>query len=113
MASGGKRPGSGRKPGSPNKMASGVKSNVIGVFSKIGGREAMAEWALANQTQFYQIYSKLLPSELSAEVRGSVGADFLAVLAKFWAARDAELSTDQVGVASQQLPIISKDHITH
>jgi hypothetical protein len=52
-----------RPKGSPNKIGAGVKSNVIGVFEKIGGRDAMAEWAKANLTEFYRLYARLIPSE--------------------------------------------------
>ena len=52
-----------RPKGSPNKIGAGVKSNVIGVFEKIGGREAMAEWAKENLTEFYRLYARLIPSE--------------------------------------------------
>ena len=52
-----------RPKGSPNKIGAGVKSNVIGVFDKIGGREAMAVWAKENLTEFYRLYARLIPSE--------------------------------------------------
>jgi hypothetical protein len=47
----------------PNKIGAAVKSNVIGVFDKIGGRDAMAEWARENKTEFYKLYAKLIPTE--------------------------------------------------
>lgn len=56
------------RKGIPNKIGSAVKSNVIGVFDKIGGREAMAEWAKANLTEFYRLYAKLIPSEINTTV---------------------------------------------
>ena len=52
-----------RPKGSPNKIGAGVKSNVIGVFERIGGREAMAAWAKENLTEFYRLYARLIPSE--------------------------------------------------
>ena len=52
-----------RPKGSPNKIGAGVKSNVIGVFEKIGGRDAMAAWAKENLTEFYRLYARLIPSE--------------------------------------------------
>lgn len=58
----GVRPG-GRQKGTPNKLSGQAKENVIAVFTRIGGTGAMAEWAMENQTQFYQIYAKLLPIE--------------------------------------------------
>lgn len=60
---GGRREGSGRKPGVPNKISSTVKQNVINVFDKIGGEEHMVEWAIENPNQFYNIYAKLMPTQ--------------------------------------------------
>lgn len=60
---GGRREGSGRKPGVPNKISSTVKQNVINVFDKIGGEDHMVEWAIENPNQFYNIYAKLMPTQ--------------------------------------------------
>lgn len=65
----GKKTG-GRTKGTPNKISSGVKSNIIAVFDKIGGRDAMAAWAEENKTEFYRLYSKLLPTEITGEGGG-------------------------------------------
>jgi hypothetical protein len=70
---GGRREGSGRKPGSPNKISATVKQNVINVFDKIGGIDAMAEWAMDNRSEYYRIYSRLAP--VSQEISGADGAD--------------------------------------
>jgi len=69
---GGKREGAGRKKGVPNKLSSSVKSNIVGVFDKIGGREKMAKWAEENQTDFYRLYGRLAPTEIEANVKGKV-----------------------------------------
>lgn len=65
----GKKTG-GRVKGTPNHMSSGVKANIIGVFDKIGGRDAMAKWAYENQTEFYKLYGRLLPTELTGPEGG-------------------------------------------
>jgi hypothetical protein len=70
---GGKREGSGRKPGTPNKVSTTVKQNVISVFDEIGGIEAMATWAKDNRSEYYRIYSRLAP--VSQEISGADGAD--------------------------------------
>lgn len=72
---GGRREGSGRKPGTPNKMSRTVKENVIEVFTKLGGVEHMAQWATENPTQFYNIYAKLMPTQ--QEVTGADGQDMV------------------------------------
>jgi hypothetical protein len=70
---GGARPGSGRKKGTPNKLSMTVKENVIEVFQQIGGTTAMVTWAKdpKNQSEFYKIYTRLLPIE--AQVSGVDG----------------------------------------
>jgi hypothetical protein len=70
---GGKREGSGRKAGTPNKVSTTVKQNVISVFDEIGGIEAMATWAKDNRSEYYRIYSRLAP--VSQEISGADGAD--------------------------------------
>lgn len=67
---GGKREGAGRPAGVPNKMSTSVKENVIEVFDAIGGVKEMAVWAKDNKTQFYNLYAKLLPHQLTGEGGG-------------------------------------------
>lgn len=67
---GGKREGAGRPAGVPNKMSTAVKDNVIEVFEAIGGVHSMAEWATENKTQFYNLYAKLLPHQVTGEGGG-------------------------------------------
>jgi len=70
---GGKRPGSGRKAGTPNKMSATVKENVIAVFDGIGGVDHMKQWAIDNPNNFYNIYAKILPTQ--TEIGGIDGSD--------------------------------------
>ena len=70
---GGRREGSGRKPGSLNKVSTTVKQNVIDVFDKIGGIDAMASWATDNRSEYYRIYSRLAP--VSQELSGPDGSE--------------------------------------
>jgi hypothetical protein len=70
---GGKREGSGRKAGVPNKLSSTVKENVIAVFDGIGGVEHMKQWAIDNPNNFYNIYAKILPTQ--TEIGGIDGSD--------------------------------------
>lgn len=69
---GGKRDGAGRPAGVPNKLSTAVKDNVIEVFETIGGVQNMAVWATENQTQFYNLYAKLLPLQVSGENGGPI-----------------------------------------
>lgn len=72
IKNGGRRPGSGRKPGVPNKLSMTVKENVIEVFNRIGGVEQMSVWATDNPSQFYNIYAKILP--MQTEISGIDGS---------------------------------------
>jgi hypothetical protein len=55
----------GRKAGTPNKLSATVKDNVIAVFHGIGGVDTMTTWAKSNETEFFKLYSKLLPTDLN------------------------------------------------
>ena len=41
-----------------------VKASLVQAFEDIGGGAAFAEWGKANRTEFYQLWAKLLPTEL-------------------------------------------------
>lgn len=57
----------GRKKGTPNKLNATAKENIQCVFTRLGGTAAMAEWAKENKTEFYKLYGRLLPHELTGE----------------------------------------------
>ena len=87
---GGKREGSGRKPGTPNKLSMTVKQNVISVFDEIGGVDHMKMWALENPNQFYAIYAKLMPTQ--QEITGADGADLPITIGISFVKPDSEVS---------------------
>ncbi len=62
----------GRKAGTPNKISLSVKESVLKTFVAIGGDKTMAQWAKENQTEFYKIFSKLLPTEVSGPDGGDI-----------------------------------------
>ena len=62
----------GRTAGTPNKVTATVKDNIIAVFNRLEGTAGMAKWAMENQTQFYQIYAKLLPVDLNGSIDHNV-----------------------------------------
>lgn len=64
----------GRKPGSPNKSTVAVKEAFRQAFDDLGGTSALVTWAMENPTQFYQLYSKLIPTEIDATLSGKDGA---------------------------------------
>jgi|PlaIllAssembly_1097288.scaffolds.fasta_scaffold00028_9 hypothetical protein len=54
----------GRPKGTLNKATGTAKENIMAVFNGLGGTSAMKKWAQENQTQFYQIYAKLIPADV-------------------------------------------------
>lgn len=57
-----------RTKGARNKIGAQVKENVIAVFTRLGGTAAMADWARENLTEFYKIYARLIPTEVTATI---------------------------------------------
>lgn len=57
----------GRQKGVPNKSTAATKAALQEAFEKIGSVPALAAWALQNQTEFYKLWVKLLPQELTGE----------------------------------------------
>ena len=65
----------GRKKGTSNKVTKNIKENFEAVFEKLGGTEGFYKWAAKNshtQASFYQMYSKMLPSNMDVEHSGKV-----------------------------------------
>jgi len=66
----GSRPGPGRPKGSLNRWSAASLDAVADVFEKLGGVEAMTEWARANPSDFYRgIYARLLPTRTEVDAR--------------------------------------------
>jgi hypothetical protein len=61
-------PGPGRPKGSVNKIGAQAKENVVIVFSRLGGTDAMLRWAKRNRTEFYRMYARLIPNYVMAHV---------------------------------------------
>jgi hypothetical protein len=51
----------------PGKIGGAAKENIAAVFTRLGGTAAMARWAKKNQTEFYKLYSRLLPHEVTGK----------------------------------------------
>jgi hypothetical protein len=66
---GGKRPGSGRKAGVPNKVTQSAKEAIQLAAESLGGPERLVAWAQEdpkNETVFWgTIYPKLLPHQVT------------------------------------------------
>lgn len=64
--------GKGRKKGVPNKATASVKQAIIDAFEKRGGVTSLVKWAKDNETEFYKLWGRLAPTEVSADVRGGL-----------------------------------------
>jgi len=68
MAVGDGTPGPGRPKGMPNKSTASIKAAFLEAFERRGGAEALVTWAETNETEFYKLASKLIPTEVNAAV---------------------------------------------
>ena len=76
MASGGKRPGAGRKPGAPNALSAAAKDVIQQASVMLGGVDGLVAWIrsdTANEKVYWgTIYPKLLPVQLTGEGGGAI-----------------------------------------
>lgn len=61
----------GKAKGTQTKATQSVKEAFRLAFEGIGGVDALIEWAKKEKTEFFKIYSKLLPKEV--ELSGTDG----------------------------------------
>lgn len=64
----GSKPGErrgGRKKGTPNKVTASVKGALNDAFGQIGGVPSLVAWGKENQGEFYKLWSKLVPTEVT------------------------------------------------
>jgi hypothetical protein len=65
--------GNGRPKGRKNKFTQSAKEAFQLAFDKLGGATALAVWAKENQTEFYKIYSKLIPIDVTSNGKTLAG----------------------------------------
>lgn len=51
----------GRTPGSKNRVSVAAKQAFQEAFDELGGVEALKTWATDNPTDFFKLFSKLIP----------------------------------------------------
>lgn len=61
------KPGPGRPKGSANKTTKAAREAFALAFDAIGGAKALAKWARDNETEFYKLYARLIPVEVSGD----------------------------------------------
>lgn len=69
---GGKRPGSGRQKGVPNKINADLKSMILGALSAKGGQTYLEQQATANPTAFLTLVGKVLPMTIANDPENPV-----------------------------------------
>lgn len=65
----------GRPKGAKGKISKNIKDNFEAVFEKLGGIEGFYTWADKNshtKGAFYQMYSKMLPSNMDVKHSGQM-----------------------------------------
>ncbi len=77
----------GKAKGTLNKTTAFFRDAILKVYGDIGGHENFAVWAKANETEFYKIAARLIPTEVHATINDNRSvaeysdADLIAILA--------------------------------
>ena len=69
---GGYIPGSGRKPGVPNKITTDLKAMILGALDKAGGIDYLHAQAQKNPGPFMTLIGKVLPMQVTGDGGGPV-----------------------------------------
>lgn len=67
MSHGGKRPGAGRKKGTPNRLNATVKAAIEEAFNKAGGADYLARMADEQPQAFMTLLGKVLPMQIAGD----------------------------------------------
>lgn len=58
----------GRQKGTPNKSTATAKQAFQDAFDELGGVASLVTWAKLNETDFYKLFSKLIPQDVNANI---------------------------------------------
>jgi hypothetical protein len=64
--------GAGRKPGVPNRITVASKLAMLDAFADLGGVDSLVAWGRRNRTEFYKLWAKTLPRDVSLDFAPSV-----------------------------------------
>jgi hypothetical protein len=56
----------------PNSLTVNARDSIWKVFHDLGGVRHMKAWAEENPTEFYKLYGKLVPTQVTGEEGGPV-----------------------------------------
>ena len=62
----------GRTKGTPNKQSASVKQCIINAFEDMGGVQNLVKWGKENQTEFYKLWGRMIPHEVTGEDGGDI-----------------------------------------
>lgn len=65
---GGRRPGSGRKKGTPNKLTKSVKDAIEASFWAVGGQEYLERISEDDPRTYLTLLGKVVPTQLQGEL---------------------------------------------
>ena len=90
--------GPGRPKGLQNRVTVECKRAFAMAFEGLGGVPKLIAWAQENQTEFYKLYARLIPVELSGSVTVREAADMTdAELADIAAGGSARAAIETAG----------------
>lgn len=64
--------GAGRPKGSLNKLTRTTKDALTEAFERLGGVDSLVIWGEENRTEFYKLWSKIIPLDVNANVSGGI-----------------------------------------
>jgi len=70
----------GRPPGAQGKFTVAARDAFQRAFDDSGGVESLTEWAKENRGEFYRLFARLIPTEVSAAVTHNPLTDLLAAI---------------------------------
>ena len=82
----------GRLPGFPNKTTVSVKAALEAAFQGLGGVPALIAWAEKEPAEFYRLWGKLLPRNVTIEGGAQLGIVILPPLGSATATATASIS---------------------
>lgn len=106
----------GRLPGYPNKTTVSVKAALEAAFQGLGGVPALIAWAEREPGEFYRLWGKLLPRNVTIDGGAQLGIVILPPLGASTATAHASISpaeaVDAVEATVEPLPVLAPSSVT-
>lgn len=62
----------GKPKGAQTRQTKAVKQCIINAFEEMGGVKNLVKWGKENQTEFYKLWGRMIPHEVTGEDGGDV-----------------------------------------